>query len=211
MTRHHICYLVIVLSSFSLFASASDRSETLRAINIVENPTNQTGYGSKGELGPYQFRSSTWRMHTNKPFRMANDRVSADQVAVMHYELIKERLTAVGIDANSYNIALAWNCGISAVLNGRVPMQTYYYAERVNNLAEDFHQAVAEVEPETSLQVIVTTKPATAASGMAFNLSDRSAAPELKIVSEPFRFRVGSDTSRFVLTPVQPRFSLVSN
>ena len=82
MTKIQTFLLVAFFSSFTFLATANERWETLRAINMVENPTNQTGYGSKGELGPYQFRSSTWRMYSSKPFRMANDRTSADQVAV---------------------------------------------------------------------------------------------------------------------------------
>ena len=209
MTRHHTLFLVVLISTSALFASASDRWETLQAINMVENPTNQTGYGSRGELGPYQFRSSTWRMYTSKPFRLANDRASADQVAVQHYEWIKERLAAAGIDGNSYNIALAWNCGINAVIGGRIPMQTYYYAERVNNLADNMRQPKEEIE--APLQVVVTDKPPAPTTGLEFKVANENNAPEFKIVADPFRFRVTSDTPRYVIAATQPRFVLVSN
>lgn len=207
MKRLKTLFVVLLLSSFGSLAMASDRLETLRAINMVENPTNQTGYGSRGELGPYQFRSSTWRMYTNKPFRMANDREMADQVAVMHYEWIRTRLQAAGIDANGYNIALAWNCGISAVLKGHIPMQTYHYAERVNNLADLCHQP----EQEEPVQVVVTAKTNAAAGVVQFQPADRATAPEFKIVAEPFLFRVAGDAPRFVIAPPQSRFVLVLN
>ncbi len=207
MTRLQTLVLVLLLSSFGLIASAADRWETLRAINMVENPTNQTGYGSRGELGPYQFRSSTWRMHSTKPFRMANDRASADQVAVAHYEWIKERLASAGIDANSYNIALAWNCGLSAVLNGRIPMQTYSYAERVNNLSDTFHQP----EVEAPDQIVVTSKSNSPSGIVEFKVNDRSDTPEFKISTDSLRFRVAGEAPRFVITPAQPRFVLVYN
>lgn len=207
MKRLHALILVLLVSSFGSLAVASDRWETLRAINMVENPTNQTGYGSRGELGPYQFRSSTWRMHTNKPFRMANDRESADQVAVMHYEWIKGRLQEAGIDANSYNIALAWNCGITAVINGHVPMQTYHYAERVNNLADTYRQPQAE-EP---MQIVATVKTDVPAGAVQFTLDGGNSAPEFKLVAEPFIFRVAGEVSRFVIDPPKPRFVLVAN
>lgn len=209
MTRHHTFLLVVLLSTFSGFAFGSERWDTLRAINMVENPTNQTGYGSRGELGPYQFRSSTWRMHTNKPFRMANDRATADQVAVKHYEWIKDRLVAAGIDANSYNIALAWNCGITAVLNGRIPMQTYYYADRVNNLAADYHQV--EIVAEKEIPVVLTEKSASGVASVSFRLPAASAAPEFKIVADPIRFHIAGESPRFFLTPPQQRFALASN
>ncbi len=209
MTRHHTFYLVVLLSGFSLFASASDRWETLRAINMVENPTNQTGYGSKGELGPYQFRSGTWRMHTNKPFRLANDRTTADQVAVQHYEWIKERFGEAGIDANSYNIALAWNCGISAVIAGRIPMQTYQYADRVNNLAENFRETA--LVAEAPIPVVVTSKPNALVAGLEFQLASQNTIPAFKIAAEPFQFRIAGESPRFVITPTPSRFVLVYN
>ena len=212
MTRHHTFYLVVLLSGFSLFASASDRWETLRAINMVENPTNQTGYGSKGELGPYQFRSGTWRMHTNKPFRLANDRTTADQVAVQHYEWIKERFGEAGIDANSYNIALAWNCGISAVIAGRIPMQTYQYADQVNNLVENFRETALVAEaPIPVVVTFVTSKPNALVAGLEFQLASQNTIPAFKIAAEPFQFRIAGESPRFVITPTPSRFVLVYN
>ena len=207
MTKPQTLLLVIFLSSFGLFASANDRWETLHAINMVENPTNQTGFGSKGELGPYQFRSSTWHMYSTKPFRMANDRESADQVAIKHYEWIKEHLSAAGIDPNGFNIALAWNCGITAVINGKVPMQTYHYAERVNNLAVSYRQP----EQEESVPVITIAKSNSTDGVVALNLDQRNDTPEFKIVSNPFVLRIAGEAPRFVVAPVQPRFVLVAN
>lgn len=207
MKRLQTLFVVILVSSFGTLALASDRWETLRAINMVENPTNQTGYGSKGELGPYQFRSSTWRMHSSKPFRMANDRATADQVAVIHYEWIKNRLKSAGIDANNYNIAMAWNCGISAVINGRVPMQTYHYAERVNNLAESFHEP--KIEQPTQVGLVANHN--IPSGGVRFTLGDSPSAREFKIISNPFILRIAGEVSRFVIDPPKPRFVLVSN
>jgi hypothetical protein len=207
MKRLQTLFVAVLLSSFGTLAFASDRSETLRAINMVENPTNQTAYGSMGELGPYQFRSSTWRMHSSKPFRMANDRASADQVAVIHYEWIKNRLKEAGIDANNYNIAMAWNCGLGAVIKGRVPMQTYHYAERVNNLADSFHGA-SVAQPE---QVAVAAQTSLPAAAGQFALGDSCSAPEFKIISNPFVVRLSGEPSRFVIDPPKPRFVLVSN
>jgi len=118
----------------SVTAEASDRWETLRAINWVENPTNHTRRGAFGELGPYQFRPQTWRMHTRKPFEWAVERVHADEVAVKHYEWLRRELQEAGIDPSPYNIALAWNSGLTSVISGRVPRVTYDYANRVANL-----------------------------------------------------------------------------
>jgi len=121
-------------------AASADRWETLKAINWVENPTNHTRFGPKGELGPYQFRAKTWQAYSSLPFSHAVQREQADKVAVAHYEWIKRGLLAAGIDPNPYNIALAWNSGLTAVTKGRVPSSTYRYAEQVSNLVEVLRQ-----------------------------------------------------------------------
>ncbi|MFA5057016.1 MAG: hypothetical protein WC485_02790 [Opitutaceae bacterium] len=115
-------------------ALASERWETLQAINWVENPRNSTRVGPHGELGPYQFRSSTWRMYTHKPFSLAVQRQAADEVAVKHYEWLKRGLESNGYEATPFNIALAWNAGLDQVINDRVPASAYQYATQVNNL-----------------------------------------------------------------------------
>jgi len=116
-------------------ASGATRWEVLEAIHWVENPSNTTRPGRFGELGPYQFRELTWRMHTKKPFALANDRQHADVVAVRHYEWLRRGLEAAGLEATSYNIALAWNSGLAAVVRGRAPGAAHEYAVRVANIA----------------------------------------------------------------------------
>lgn len=173
--------LLVTLVSFTTVARASDRWETLRAINWVENPTNQTGVGRFGELGPYQFRPATWRMHTAKPFRLAVQRAEADEVAVKHYEWIKRTLEQRGVEASVFNIAMAWNCGVEAVLSGRVPNVTYNYAERVANLVG--------TQKERARPVVVEEKLPEA----------RSDQWQLEVGGDTLRFRVLRDTPRFTL------------
>jgi hypothetical protein len=115
-------------------ALASERWETLQAINWVENPYNSPKAGPGGELGPYQFRPATWRMYTRKPFALAVERQHSDDVAVRHYEWIKRSLLSSGIDPTPFYIALAWNAGLGKVVNGRVPASAYEYASQVTNL-----------------------------------------------------------------------------
>ncbi len=135
--------LLVTLLGFALKARADDRWETLRAINWVENPTNQTRMGRFGELGPYQFRAGTWRMHTRKSFQLATQREAADEVAIKHYEWIKRTLGKAGVDASTFNIAMAWNCGVDNVVNGQAPGVSYNYAERVSNLVQTFQRSPA--------------------------------------------------------------------
>ncbi|HWA28053.1 MAG TPA: hypothetical protein VG734_20545 [Lacunisphaera sp.] len=137
-----LTYLLLLGSilGFTINAGADDRWETLRAINWVENPTNHTRVGRFGELGPYQFRAATWRMHTKKSFQLAKQRAAADEVAVAHYEWIKQRLEKAGVDATTFNIAMAWNTGVDNVVNGRAPTASFDYAQRVTNLVHTFKQ-----------------------------------------------------------------------
>lgn len=124
-------------------AEAASRWATLEAIHKLENPRNLTRPGRHGELGAYQFKASTWRMHTNIPFSRAIERPVSDLVAVKHYEWLRRGLEAGGVEATPYNIALAWNCGLSAVLSGRAPRVSHDYAQRAVNLAATLPRANA--------------------------------------------------------------------
>jgi hypothetical protein len=184
--KQHLLKLLLVVSTlgFTIVAKGSDRWETLRAINWVENPTNQTTVGRFGELGPYQFRPMTWRMHTQKPFRQAIQREVADEVAVRHYEWIKKSFEQAGVEPTVFNIAMAWNCGVSAVIAGRAPAVSYHYAQRVTNLVETLKQRTqAEAGPEAeSLAPLAADQP------------DQEVRNDAQV-----RFRVLQDTPRFVL------------
>lgn len=176
---------------------ASERAETLRAINWVENPTNHTRPGSRGELGPYQFMPQTWRRHTRTPFSRAVVREQADAVAVRHYEWIKDGLRDAGIDPSSYNIALAWNCGLGAVKSGRIPAVSYYYAERVQNLVEQQRaRRQAALAAATTENRTRPPLPAPSADPM------QATQPE-----SMFAFDTSTDTPRFVVAATEPLYA----
>jgi hypothetical protein len=186
-------FMVLALAGLTAANAESSRWETLRAINWVENPTNQTRYGSKGELGPYQVRRDTWRLHTTKSFSLANDRATADEVAVMHYEWIKQGLTEAGIEASAFNIAMAWNCGLGAVKRGRVPTVSYHYAEQVRNLAEMFNRRAREEQ--------------------LAHANPRDEQPVAKNVvsignGEPSRFSIATGTLRLVIPGQKQLFTI---
>ena len=148
--RHHVQCVILLLMALVIGGGAafgSERWVTLQSINWVENPHNSTKVGPRGELGPYQFRPSTWRMHTRKPFALAVQRQAADEVAVRHYEWLKRGLESNGIDATPYNIALAWNAGLDQVVNGHVPASAQEYASQVSNLVENLKARVAANAP----------------------------------------------------------------
>jgi len=120
---------------------ATERWETLEAIHWIENPNDSSLPGPCGELGAYQFRERTWRMHTTLPFAQATDRRLSDAVAIRHYEWLKSGLAHAGIEVSPYTIGLAWNGGLAAVVRGSVRPSTRDYAERVRNIAGHLRDA----------------------------------------------------------------------
>lgn len=115
--------------------SASERAAVLEAIHQLENPRNLARPGPRGELGAYQFREATWRMHTALPFARAIERACSDHVAVLHYDWLRRGLERAGLPATAYHVALAWNSGLYATVSGRAPRAAHRYAERAANLA----------------------------------------------------------------------------
>jgi hypothetical protein len=126
------------LNGHALPAPVIDRLAALEAIHQVENPRHLLRPGPAGELGAYQFRRMTWQMYTSRPFEDALNHQISDEVAAQHFEWLRRGLARGGCAPSTYNIALAWNAGLSAVLHQRVPARSYFYAERVVNLAGEF-------------------------------------------------------------------------
>jgi hypothetical protein len=139
--------LFVGLSAAAVSAHADDRAALLAAIHNLENPRDLTRPGLRGELGAYQFRPATWRMHTTIPFQQALDRETSDAVAVKHYEWIKRGLDAARVPATNYNIALAWNSGLTAAIKGRAPRAAHNYAQRAVNLASTYPPPPTETQP----------------------------------------------------------------
>lgn len=108
----------------------------LHGIRIVETQDQlHPPRGKLGERGPYQFRRSTWRMHTSAHFDLAENREVANTVAKRHYAWIQAQLQANGCEPSAYNVALAWNAGVNAVIRGNAPAVAHDYANRVLNIA----------------------------------------------------------------------------
>ena len=216
----YILLLVFVLG-FTLKAGADNRWETLRAINLVENPTNHTRMGRFGELGPYQFRPATWRMHTRKSFSLATQREAADEVAIIHYEWIKRSLEKAGVDASAFNIAMAWNTGVDNVVNGRAPSVSYDYAERVTNLVQNFKRNAVPgpVKAETLVQVVPVQRPvigmvhfAVQRDAPRFDIVLPTPAPDPVVYTDREPAPVSSSPLFVVTTTatLTPRFNLLS-
>jgi len=124
-------------------------------------------------------------MHTSSSFELAENREVANTVAKRHYAWIEAQLLANGIASSPYNVALAWNAGVNAVIRGAIPAVAHDYATRVINIAS----ALPDDAPQPSRALMLATaespaqpeKPATPA-----------AAPEPVPAPAP-RFLVSTD------------------
>ena len=127
-------FLKTHLSAQTTTPSAEDFLYAIREVetgNCYDAPT-----GSCGEEGAYQFKNSVWAQHTNVSFHEVHTHYS-DTVALAHYHWIIKRLKHAHITPSISKIAAAWNCGVTAVIRGKIPHSTKDYAERVSNLALD--------------------------------------------------------------------------
>jgi hypothetical protein len=127
--------LILFLFLVSTGLAQTSRETFLKAINMVENPENHRTPGRHGELGPYQFRPETWRQHTNIPFSQARDSAVSRIIAGFHYDWISEQLRSMGLAVTDYNLAKAWNMGVTAV---RLNRRSTDYPQRVVNLCRAF-------------------------------------------------------------------------
>ena len=129
---------LIIVGALCLTGRASTNA-VLRGIRIVETQDQlHPPRGKLGERGPYQFRRSTWRMQTSSSFDLAENREVSNTVARRYYAWIEAQLKANGLEPSSYNVALAWNAGVNAVIRGNIPAVSHDYATRVLNLASTF-------------------------------------------------------------------------
>jgi hypothetical protein len=126
-------------------------------------------------------------MHTSSSFELAENREVANTVAKRHYAWIEAQLRANGVDSSPYNVALAWNAGVNAVIRGAAPAVAHDYATRVINVAS----AIQEDAPQPARALTVVTEDAPAQP-------EKPAAPEAspKAVPAPAptpRFLVSTD------------------
>lgn len=129
---HHALHALAALFLLTTgLLAQTDREIFLQAIAMVENPTETTRPGRQGELGAHQFTLSTWRQHSNLPFSYALKREYSDAVARVHYAWICQQLARHHVPVTDFNIAKAWNMGVTAVVQRR---KAGSYPQRVVNL-----------------------------------------------------------------------------
>jgi|JI10StandDraft_1071094.scaffolds.fasta_scaffold730238_3 hypothetical protein len=114
-------------------AAAVVMPRMLDATRAIENWQGRDG--QFGERGAYGIRPATWKQHMGAlPFTLARQEYWGRECARRHIEWLKTQLPAAGIDPNEFNLALAYNAGLDAVLRSAAPVRAYQHATRVRNL-----------------------------------------------------------------------------
>ncbi len=142
--------LLIALGVATVSAMADSQEDAfLSATRLRESKNQDWMTGRFGERGSYQFRHSTWRLHTRASFELAYNREVANSVAHRHYQWLVKRLKECGVPATPYNMACAWNAGAGNVARGNLSRAAREYGECVNNLtAETLQRQTPPVKPK---------------------------------------------------------------
>jgi soluble lytic murein transglycosylase-like protein len=101
--------------------STATLSIFLRAVALVESGDNPHAVGAMGERGRFQMMSAVVQSVGGH----------GEREAARWERQIERELLAAGIDPLPFNVALAWNAGMTRVRAGRVPESAYEYARRV--------------------------------------------------------------------------------
>jgi hypothetical protein len=133
-------------------ASSADLQRTafLNGIALLETGTIDVGrpcakIGRRGERSAWQISPEVWREYCEAPFtRASSDGRLAAMVAAAHLEWLRLSLEGKGRPATPYNLALAWNAGLGAVLTGKAPPGAHDYAARAVALYEALTSAKAQ-------------------------------------------------------------------
>lgn len=128
----------MILAAIILTIASVDSLRMAMVIEQVEN-TKTEQVGGDGERSRFQITRGVWEKYSRFPFRDASSlrphcRAEALRVALRHIDYIKATLSATNLPVNAYNVALAWNAGITATLTGTASARKRDYAKRAENL-----------------------------------------------------------------------------
>lgn len=98
----------------------------LQAVALVETGGDARKVGRAGERGAYQMIPAVVEAQGGYGTREAEKEVRKRERILMH----------AGVEPLPFNVYLAWNAGVGAVLRGEVPVVTYQRAVRVQDLME---------------------------------------------------------------------------
>jgi hypothetical protein len=127
--------LVLISLALTLGVHAAELNAARLADQIRKVEDWNGNDGRHGERGPYQVTRAVWRQHIpDEPFILARQEDWGRACALKHIAWLRQQLRRAGLDDNAHTVALAYNAGLTAVLKGKAPMDSYDYALRVENL-----------------------------------------------------------------------------
>jgi hypothetical protein len=101
----------------------------------VETPNGVPAHpGPAGETGRWALTPRV-RFDRGRELRARGERVTDEAITTEHVRWIIRNLQAAHVDANAFNIALVWNCGLERVLQEKAPVSSYRFAGLVEYLA----------------------------------------------------------------------------
>lgn len=110
--------------------SAHVLSLFLQAVALVETGDNPQAVGVLGERGRFQMM----------PVVAASCGGHGEREAARWEKHLERELVAMGVEPLPFNVALAWNAGMTKVRAGKVPVSSYRYAGRVVATMESLRQ-----------------------------------------------------------------------
>lgn len=127
MIRAAIISLVVVVGGY-----AADLDASRLAVAIALREGYRGHDGAAGERGPWQIKAEVWTMHMpGIPFAQARQTAPARACALKHIAWLAEQLKARGVAVTPFNLAAAWNAGLTGYTTGRAPDRAYHYAADV--------------------------------------------------------------------------------
>lgn len=92
--------------------------------------------GAAGETGRWALTPAV-RHDRGIEILIAGTKLNDENIARAQILWIAKRLEAHHRPVNAFNVALAWNAGVTAEIQGTAPNRAYDYAARASALAED--------------------------------------------------------------------------
>ena len=150
-----IALLAIAGISFAIpeprTAKLNDRAMLAALVQVENSPLH---FVSRSRCrGVYQLSPQVWRQHSTAPHAWANSahethRAETERVARAHLDWLKRELAEAGESVSAFKLGLAWKSGLSGSIGGwGVSKADLYYAQRAENLYEDFSRSLAEAVP----------------------------------------------------------------
>ena len=130
-------------------AAVPDFGEMLECLAQLETGTTDlrrpcAKIGRRGERSAWQISPQVWAVYCSAPFALASsDAQLASVVATAHLQWLRKGLERDDKPATPYNLALAWNAGLGAVLTGKAPPGAHDYAARAEALYESLTRSEA--------------------------------------------------------------------